>query len=170
MNFFKKNTSGYTLLELTLTISISAFLLVFYCTAQQRQHQKHLAYERYLGEQKECLDFFTKTSLLIATSLRFTQKDTKTFALELAPNKQYPEGRHLEIQLNRQHNIKDTLNISTQHIHEFSWFYWDFQRNEWVKFDLKTPYANKSFIKVILKDKSQKALDTFVYPCYVNTQ
>ena len=170
MNFFRKNSSGYTLLELMVTISISTFLLTLCFAMHQRQHKKHLAHERYFGIQKECLDFFNKTTLSIATSLRFTQKDTKTLALELAPDKQHPEGRHLEIQLNGQQRSKDVLPVTSQYIQTLSWFYWASQENKWVKFDIGIPYFNKRFIKVILKGKGQNTLDTFVYSCYANIQ
>ena len=170
MNFFKRNLPGYTLLELMVTISISAFLLMLCFTIHQRQHKKILSNERYLRTQKECLDFFTKTTLFISVSVCFTQKDARTLELQLAPDEKNPQGRRLEIQLNGQRHATNTLNISTKHIQEFSWSYWDFKGNQWTNFNTGKTYSNLSFIQVTLWDRNRKPLDTFVYSCYTNTQ
>ena len=170
MNFFKKNSFGYTLLELMVTISISAFLLTLCFTIHQRHQKKILANERYLETQKECLDFFTKTTLFVGTSVCFTQKDARTLELELVPDEKNPQGRRLEIQLNGQQHTKNTLNIPTKYIQEFSWSYWDFKWNRWRNFNTKETYSNLSFIQVTLRDRNKKPLDTFIYSCYTNTQ
>ena len=86
MNFFKKNSSGYTLLELMITISISTFLLILGFVIYQKQHKKVLSNEHYRSSPKDGLTFFAKTTLFISTSTRFVQKDAKTLALELEQN------------------------------------------------------------------------------------
>ena len=170
MNFFKKNSSGYTLLELMVTISISAFLLTLCFTIHQRQRKKISINKRYLGAQKECLDFFIKTTLFVDTSVSFTQKDARTLELELVPDEKNPQGRRLTIQLNGQRHATNALNIPTKYIQEFSWSYWDFRGNQWANFNTRETYSNLSFIQVILWDKNKKPLDTFIYSCYTNTQ
>ena len=169
MNFFKKNSSGYTLLELMVTISISAFLLMLCFTIHQRQRKKISIKEYYLGAQKECLDFFIKTTLFVDASVSFTQKDARTLELELVPDEKNSQGRRLTIQLNGQRHAKNTLNIPTKYIQEFSWSYWDFKGNRWTSFNTGKTYSNLSFIQVTLWDRNRKPLDTFVYSCYTNT-
>ena len=170
MNFFKKNSFGYTLLELMITISISAFLLTLCFTIHQGQHKKISTNQCYLGTQKECLDFFTKTTLFVSASVCFTQKGARTLELELVPDEKNPQGRCLTIQLNGRRHAANALNIPTKYIREFSWSYWDFKGNQWTNFNTGKTYSNLSFIQVTLWDKNKKPLDTFIYSCYTNTQ
>lgn len=152
-----------------ITISISTFLLMLCVAIHQRQHKKILANERYLASTKECLDFFTKTTLFVNTSVSFIQKDARTLALELVPDEKHPAGRHLEIHLNGQQRTKDTMNMLTKHIQAFSWSYWEPERKDWIKFDIGKTYSQLDFIRVILWGKNGKPLDVFIYSCYVST-
>ena len=170
MNFFKRNSSGYTLLEIILTISIISILIMLCYTVYQRQHKKILSNECYLDTKKECLNFFTKVSQFMHISLHFLQKNAQTLALELAPTEENISKRHLEIQLNGKQRNKNILNFRSKHIYEFSWTYWDSQKKMWKILELGKIYSNLSFIKVMLLDKNKKILDTFVFSCLVSEQ
>lgn len=170
MNTFKRNLLGYTLFEVMITISISAFFLTF-CYEVHRRHLKKSLFEKHhLRAKKECLDFFTKVAPFIYMSTQFTQKNTATMVLKLPPIEENNLERHLEIRLNGKQRSKDTLNMLTKHIREFSWAYWDSTKKQWVTFENEKPYATLSFIKATLWDKNKNPMDSFVFSCQMNLE
>ena len=147
MNFFKRNLSGYTLLEVMLTISISAFLLFICYGILQRHSKKSLFNENNISAKKECLDFFTQVAPFMATSIKFTLKNATTIELMIASSNEDQPERHFTIQLNGKFRNKDTLNISTYRIHEFSWAYWNPRQGKWQNLKNGETCSNLNFLK-----------------------
>ncbi|MGX8716724.1 MAG: hypothetical protein ACSW8C_01895 [bacterium] len=157
--------SGYTLLEVMLTISISAFLLFICYGILQKQQKKPSFNKNNISAKRECLDFFTQVAPFTVISTKFTPQNATTIALELLPPNENGAQRHFTIQLNGKFGNKDTLNIATHHIQNFSWAYWDSQRRKWQGLKNGTTYSGLNFLKVILWGKNKKVLDTFIFSC-----
>ena len=139
-----------------IAILISSSLLILCYTLYRGQYKKILLREQQFERQKECLDFFTKISPFIHIASNFKQKDTRTLVLDLFPCEENTPRRPLEIQVNGNKQNKATLLIISRHIQEFSWFYWDSDKNNWVKFENGKTYSNLRFIKVTLLDKNKQ--------------
>lgn len=165
MNFFKRNLSGYTLLEVMMTISISAFLLFICYGILQKQQKKPSFNKNNISAKKECLDFFIQVAPFIVISKNFTPQNATTIVLELLPPNEDSAQRHFTIQLNGKFRNKDTLNIPTRHIHEFSWAYGDSKQGKWQGLKNGIICHNLNFLKVTLWDKNKKILDTFIFSC-----
>lgn len=165
MRFFKQISTGYTLLELMITISIGAFFLICCYETHQRYQKRHLQHEHLYGPKKECLDFFARVFPFVCMTTQCSSKTTSTVTLTLLPTTENTAVRHFEIQLNGERGNKDLLNIRTKYIQSFSWACWHPQQHKWIKLNDRLNDLPSRFIKVTLWDKTQKPLDSFIFSC-----